>query len=485
VLYGLRILAVSAIVLGYAGVLSYGGTRLLLSLVLIVSACMISNAVFSKLWKVPANSESSIITGLILFFLISPVFTAMDAAYLALAGVIAMGSKYVLAVRGKHLFNPAAFAAVALFFTGSAIWWIGTVYMLPLTLIIGLLIVRKTRRVALFAACILASFLTAGVLGMQNGLPIGEALLQHLLSWPIVFFGSIMVTEPLTMPPRRMQQIIYGVLIGIFSSWPIVMGPMYATPELVLVLANLYSYSVSLRRRLILTLSEKKEIARETYEFIFDHSLPLAFLPGQYLEWTLPQPKPDNRGNRRYFTVASSPTELTIHLGIKLGQNVSSFKRALKEMKKGDVIYAGQLSGDFTLPKNAQEKLVFIAGGIGITPFRSMIKYLIDKDEKRDIVLLYGNRTPADVAYRDLLQSAEKSIGLTTVYAYSDPLDPFPAGAIKTIDAALIKERIPDYKDRTYYLSGPTGMVDAFKNMLTGMGVHRAKIVTDYFPGFA
>jgi len=114
----------------------------------------------------------------------------------------------------------------------------------------------------------------------------------------------------------------------------------------------------------------------------------------------------DSRGNRRYFTIASSPTEKELRLGVKFYPNGSSFKKALASMNEADTIIASQLSGDFIMPSNKKKKLVFIAGGIGITPFRSMIKYLIDTKQKRDIVLIYSNRTKTDVIYKNIFDSA-------------------------------------------------------------------------------
>jgi ferredoxin-NADP reductase len=484
VLFGLIVLAAFAIASAFLGTLTFSGVSMVLSLLIISVTCFVTNFICAKLWKVPMSYESWLITALILFFLFFPVSSQNDVVALVLAGAIAMASKYILAIRGKHIFNPAAFGAVVVGLTGlgAPVWWIGTAWMLPLTLIVGLLIVRKIRRFTMFAACVLASFVVVIILGFQSNMGMVESIIQHLTSWPIIFFASVMVTEPLTMPSRRTHQIIYGTLIGLISSWPISLGPIYFTPELVLVLANLYSYAHSLRRRLTLTLDEVHEIARDTYEYVFHTTPPLQFLPGQYLEWMLPHERPDARGNRRYFTIASSPTEKDIRLGVKIGASISSYKTMLKNMKKGDTLLAGQLAGDFTLPDDTSKKLVFIAGGIGITPFRSMIKYLTDTKQKRDVVLFYSNRTEKDAAYGDILKEAENSFGLKTVYLFSESSG---NGAPTMFTADLLKKEVPDAKDRMFYISGPNAMVDAYKKLLTDMGVPRWHIVTDYFPGFA
>src|SRR6266568_8903150 len=107
------------------------------------------------------------------------------------------------------------------------------------------------------------------------------------------------------------------------------------------------------------------------------------------------------------FTMASSPTEKEIHIGVKFSEPSSKFKRALLAMQPGDAVEVGQIAGDFTLPKDPAQKLVFVAGGIGVTPFRSMLKYLLDTGQKRDIVVLYVVTRPGDLVYDGVLRQAE------------------------------------------------------------------------------
>ena len=178
-----------------------------------------------------------------------------------------------------------------------------------------------------------------------------------------------MLTEPLTMPPTRTSRILYGAIVGLLFTSIIRLGSFYFTPELALLVGNIFVYVVSPKGRFMLTLIEKNEIVAGTLEFVFTPDKPLTFRPGQYLEWTLGHTPSDDRGNRRYFTIASSPTESTVRLGVRISESKSTFKRALKDMQIGDVVSASSLAGDFVLPEDAKKKLVFIAGGIGITPF--------------------------------------------------------------------------------------------------------------------
>src|SRR6185312_2239781 len=124
-----------------------------------------------------------------------------------------------------------------------------------------------------------------------------------------------------------------------------------------------------------------------------------------------------DRGNRRYFTIASAPTEELTRLGVKFSAGGSAFKRELAELRQGDTIVASQLAGSFTLPRDPRRKLVFIVGGIGITPFLSMLKELIDKGESRPIIVLYGNRRASEIAYSDILDEAWDVLGIPTYHA--------------------------------------------------------------------
>jgi ferredoxin-NADP reductase len=152
-------------------------------------------------------------------------------------------------------------------------------------------------------------------------------------------------------------------------------------------------------------------------------------------------------------------------------------------MMPGETLSASQLSGEFVLPKDATRNVAFIAGGIGITPFRSMLRYLIDTHSTRSAILLYGNTTENDIAYRDLCEEARTKIAAKTIYVISDA--PTSTEYIRrgVIDTELIRTEIPDYADRTFYLSGPRSMVVAFERQLSQLGVPRHHIKTDFFPG--
>jgi ferredoxin-NADP reductase len=263
------------------------------------------------------------------------------------------------------------------------------------------------------------------------------------------------------------------------------LGPIYSTPELALVLGNIFAYLVSPKQRVALRLTKKIKMAPYIIDFVFRPSQTLAFLPGQYMEFTLAHSHPDSRGNRRYFTLASSPTENAVHLGVRFYEKSSSFKQALYNLDGKTSLIGAQIAGDFTLPTDPAQKLVFIAGGIGITPFRSMLKYLLDTHQRRDIILLYANKTIDEIAYRDVLSMAQSKLGVKIFYILTDrsALPRNWTGFTGRIDEQMLTQAIPDYQDRTYYLSGPPEMVKAHEESLRRLQIKRSQIKKDFFPG--
>jgi ferredoxin-NADP reductase len=156
-------------------------------------------------------------------------------------------------------------------------------------------------------------------------------------------------------------------------------------------------------------------------------------------------------------------------------------------MRPGSEIVASQLAGEFVLPANKEEKLVFLAGGIGITPFRSMISHLLDHGEKRSITVLYSNKTAPEVVYADVLEEAREQLGIETVYTLTDAKSAPPdwQGETGRVDAEMIAKTVPDYSERTFYLSGPRSLVVGFEEVLRNIGIPKTRIKTDFFPGFA
>ncbi len=477
-LYYLIVLVVVAAVFSGFGWLPFSWAELTASAIFLVCVSLFANEIFSQIYRVPPNAESAYITALILTLIVPPAKNFNNLIFLTFAAVLANTSKYILAINKKHIFNPAAIAVLLTYwgFGGAATWWVGTNVMLPFTALGGWLVVKKIQREDM-----VLSFLAAALI-----LTPFSRWSRTLTESPFIFFATIMLTEPLTAPPTKNLRIIYGLIVGALFPAQVHFGSVYTTPELALTLGNLYSYFVSYKEKLILILKEKIQLAPDIYDFVFEPVKNFAFIPGQYMEWTLGHEHSDTRGNRRYFTLAAAPSEVNLRLGVRFNQPPSSYKTALLNLAPGQTIIAGGRAGDFILPKNLNRKLAFIAGGIGITPFRSMIKYLTDTRQNRDIVLFYSNKHWEEIVYQDVFVDAATMINLKTIYTLTDKSQ-IPAGwygEVGRIDAAMIKREVPDWKERLFYLSGPQGLVDGFKKTLSEMGLPRKQIKIDFFPGF-
>ncbi len=488
VAYYLAFLIAVATAFSVVHVLPYDPFALLFTTGFLIAVSWLTNTIFAKAYGVPANIESAYISALILALIITPLTGYSDLLFIGWMAVLAMASKYIFAIRGKHIFNPVAFGAavVALTVNQTASWWVGTLPMLPFVLAGGILIVRKIRHPGMVFSFLVAAILTTLVLSIGAGDSVANSLQQIVFTSPLLFFAFIILTEPMTMPPTQMLQGIYGAVVGVLFSPQVHLGSFYITPELAIVMGNLFSYLVSPKDKLMLQLKAKVHLGSDLWDFIFVPSRKLSYAPGQYMEWTLPHPDPDSRGYRRFFTLASSPTENSLRLGVRLPSDPSSYKQALLDMNGNSVIAAAQLAGDFTLPHDTRQKIALIAGGIGITPYRSMIKYLLDKNEKRSITLFYAARTVDDLIYKEVFDQARTKLGIKTFYTLTDTMS-VPAtwkGMIGRINVRMIKAAIPDYRDRVFYLSGPNMMVADFETILLQMGVNPRHIKKDYFPGF-
>lgn len=487
--YYLVLLLLVAGVLSLTGAFSFTITQLVMTTLFILAVSRIANEIFAFCFDAIINVESVYITALILALIVSPAQSFHDLVFVGWVALLAVASKFILAIQKKHLFNPAAVAVVltAVGINQSATWWIATLPMFPFVLIGGLLVIRKIRRFDLFVSFIVAATITIGSLSLVKGTDIPSILQRTFIDSPILFLGFVMLTEPLTTPPTKRLQIMYGALVGFLSSPQIRFAGFYTTPEIALVIGNCFSYLVSPKEKFILTLKEKIKIAADAYDFIFTIDRPFRFAPGQYMEWTLAHGKTDSRGNRRYFTLASSPAEKDIRIGVKFYEPSSSYKKSLLSMDNKTKIVASQLAGDFTLANDIHEKCVFIAGGIGITPFRSMIQDMIDTNQNRDFVLLYANKKKDEISYQDVFAKAHQLFGSRIRYTLTDSASVPPDwnGLIGRIDEKMVKSEVPDWQVRTFYISGTNSMVTSTHEMLLGIGVPNKNIKTDFFPGFA
>lgn len=226
-----------------------------------------------------------------------------------------------------------------------------------------------------------------------------------------------------------------------------------------------------------------EDTAEHIKTFWFKPDTPVSYTAGQFTEIYLPHDTPDNRGIRRWFTLSSSPTEPMVSITTKFStQQSSTFKQTLAKLVPGTPLKLAQPMGDFVLPKDASRPLVFVAGGIGVTPMRSMVKYLLDKKEKRDIQLIYAATKREELAFQMLFR--DYGVALTTVIKDAPAGYTGETGSL-TAERILQLVRPQDKNTALFYLSGPEPMVEALTKDLQKQGVHKHRIITDYFPGYA
>lgn len=221
-----------------------------------------------------------------------------------------------------------------------------------------------------------------------------------------------------------------------------------------------------------LPLIKKEQIAKGTYSFYFDRSqVDFIFFPGQYVRMTLPHQNPDDRGTSRYFTIASSPLAKEIMITTKLLK--SSFKEALLQLSPGQAVQFFGPMGWFLLPKDDKQEKVFISGGIGITPFHSLLQTLKDKKLDTPITLIAAFSAPQDaIFYEKLTAIAKKNPQIGVVYAFS------------RISELVLKKYVSDLQQPVYYVVGSEAMVAATKELLLALGIAEEKIQTEDFTGY-
>jgi glycine betaine catabolism B len=232
-----------------------------------------------------------------------------------------------------------------------------------------------------------------------------------------------------------------------------------------------------------LRLRDRGHEAENVTSFRFVPEVPVSYQAGQYLRYTLPHPEPDSRGVSRYFTMSSAPSEPFIMLTTRLSSPGSTFKQALAALEPGAVVAATGPLGRFVYTQS-ETPAVFIAGGIGVTPFRSMLVEWAAQQRGGAITLLYANRTP-DIAFRSLFdQLAQTHSTVRTVYIVSHPTADW-SGPVGHIDAAFIDQHVPDVRAPRFYAAGPQAMVAAMGQALGQLGVQPERIQQEIFPGYS
>lgn len=223
-----------------------------------------------------------------------------------------------------------------------------------------------------------------------------------------------------------------------------------------------------------------KDEADNIRTFFFRPERPVQYTAGQFAEWTLKHPDPDRRGAKRWFTISSSPTEELVSITTKYaGDKGSTFKRALFEMQPGDELLMSDPMGDFVLPKLIQTPLVFVAGGIGITPYHSILAWLAATKEERPIQLIYGVNNEDEIIFQDAFEKA----GVHATIVVSNPSDAW-GGERGRLTAEMIMGLAKPSEDALVYVSGPEPMVETLEKGLKKAGLGKNQFVGDFFPNY-
>jgi ferredoxin-NADP reductase len=232
-------------------------------------------------------------------------------------------------------------------------------------------------------------------------------------------------------------------------------------------------------------IKEKREVAKGTLMVVFDLlGEKVDFTPGQYFWVTLVDPPyDDDKGPRRHITVVTSPNDPGV-LGLATRIRDSAFKRSLAELPVRTEVDVEQPKGDFLLPDDTEQDYVFIAGGIGITVFRSMLRYIAEENLPHRVTLVYSNRDRESTAFLDELRELERAIpNLRLVLTMTD--DAGWDGETRRIDADVLRDHLgTDLGAFTYLVAGPPGMVEAMEKTLAEAGVPDEQVRPERFSGY-
>lgn len=460
-----------------------------ISAAVLLATGYLANRLFALIFRVRAHTDSTLITALLLFFILPPSLTLPGLGGLALAALIAVATKYLLAVRGRHIVNPAAAGAFSVGLLGTAFgqpwfapWWVGTAWLLPFVALGGFLILFRTRRLPMGAVYLVVVVGVAIVAYATQGASIGQAVYSATVTSPYVFVAGFMLSEPLTLPPRRRQQLAYAAVVALLTAIPFSVGPLHNSPELALLTGNLLAFFAGQRRGLRLEYLGRRQLDATGWEFEFRPLRPVRFRAGQFMEITLPHVKTDTKGWRRVFSIASGPAEDVLRFGIRLPERSSSFKRALLDLAPGTRVDGTAVGGDFVLPADPSHPLLFVAGGIGITPFVAHLATIRDETPARDVVVVYAVSSPDELAYADELRAAGCPVAIASTERPAD----LPAGwtwiGPDRLSGDTLLAAVPDAARRHAFVSGPPALAADLRRALRRSGVRR--VHSDVFVGY-
>jgi ferredoxin-NADP reductase len=233
-------------------------------------------------------------------------------------------------------------------------------------------------------------------------------------------------------------------------------------------------------------LLNRVEVAEGTIAFHFEKPTGFDFKPGQSADLTLPNPpETDAEGNVRTFSIASAPFEDQLMFATRMRD--TAFKRSLKKMPLGTVVKMDSAMGSFTLHKNSAKPAVFLAGGIGVTPFSSIVRQADHDRAPHKLYLFYCNRRPEDAPFVEVLQNLEKTnpqfrfIATMTEMRRSKKTWNCETGRI---DQEMLSKYLNELRGPIYYVAGPPALVSGMRKMLVASGVDEDDIRSDEFSGY-
>ncbi len=228
----------------------------------------------------------------------------------------------------------------------------------------------------------------------------------------------------------------------------------------------------------VIFLSKQKEV-EDIWTFKFKPSRTVNYIAGQFVEITIPMDRENNEKPRRWFSLSSSPTETDfVAITTKISKNQPSlYKQKLFNTTVGSGLNISEAMGDFVLPRDNKQLVVLIAIGIGITPYRSMVKYLTDTGQSRQISLYYLNRTTETLPFINVFSTAGYEPKFINFHRHTGKAS-FPIQNV--VDKILGKES----KESLFYISGPEHAVESLRNAFIANAIPESQVIGDYFPGY-
>ncbi|GAC68253.1 RnfABCDGE type electron transport complex subunit D [Gordonia soli] len=487
------------------GDFAYRPGQLVASLVIAIAVSGVVSYACAALVRVPPGSDSWLITALILFFILPGVIDAGSALTVAVGAGVAAASKYVLAWRRRLVINPAVAGSVVVYALayaevgqiGYPQWWVAAEPLLIPMLVIGVLLVSAIAEWPLVAIFLVASLATIGVVQLARG---DQTLSVWLISSPMFFVAAVMLPEPLTSPTTRVHRLIYGILVGVLMYWQVAIPvtdsfTIEFVPELALLVGSLYAAGVRFvaghGRRVPLTVDAVTPIAANTFAVVGRPDRPVRFRGGQWALLSAPRwSAPVWQSTRRVFSFSSADRDTAVEFGFTTARPASPFKSHLID-GRDQILRIDSVGGNFVLPRRGGD-VVLIASGIGITPFRSMLRAAVDDGGGADapvpdggmlsrVTLVHVLRADDRAVYPEDLAAAEAA-GAQVITLVSPTL----ADGLDDLDR--LRSLITTVPGAHYYVSGPPGFVGVTARSLRRVdpSVWRApwRLHTDSFRGY-